>query len=61
MGDAIVIIILSHSCRNGVYSVDGKLLNFYTSILTPFNNENCPKLQSKPKMFFIGGCRDSKY
>ena len=54
--DALAVIILSHGSKNGIYGSDGHILSVDT-ILEMFNNENCPNLRNKPKMFFLSACR----
>lgn len=57
--DSFVGIILSHgNVNNIIHGVDGILS--LDQILERFNNENCPLLISKPKMFFIQSCRGNK-
>ncbi|CAG2181748.1 unnamed protein product [Oppiella nova] len=56
--EALVVIILSHSCEDGVHGSDGQVVPVPT-ILGYFNNYNCPVLFRKPKMFFISACRGS--
>lgn len=58
--DAFVAIILSHGHANNIIEgVDHSLISL-DSILDKFNNENCPFLIGKPKMFFIQSCRGDK-
>ncbi|KAG8130248.1 hypothetical protein E2320_016824, partial [Naja naja] len=54
--DSCIVSLLSHGIEGGVYGVDGKLLQLQ-DIFSLFDNANCPKLQNKPKMFFIQACR----
>ncbi|CAG2105579.1 unnamed protein product, partial [Medioppia subpectinata] len=56
--DALVVIILSHGAEEGIYGTDGVTVALKT-ILEMFNNENCPQLIDKPKMFFTNACRGS--
>ncbi|KAG1679343.1 Caspase-2 [Nymphon striatum] len=55
--DSAVIIILSHG-KSGdlIYGTDAETISM-ESILRYFNNENCPGLLGKPKMFFVQACR----
>lgn len=58
--DAFVAIILSHGRDdNVILGIDNRPI-FLDSILAKFNNENCPFLISKPKMFFVQACRGMK-
>ncbi|XP_060092912.1 caspase-2 [Heteronotia binoei] len=54
--DSCIVSLLSHGIEGGVYGVDGKLLQL-SEIFRLFDNANCPRLQNKPKMFFIQACR----
>ncbi|CAG2164296.1 unnamed protein product [Oppiella nova] len=54
--EALVVIILSHGREDGVHGSDGQVVPVDT-ILRYFNNNNCPVLFRKPKMFFISACR----
>ncbi|CAG2174085.1 unnamed protein product [Oppiella nova] len=54
--EALVVIILSHGCEDGVNGSDGQVVPVKT-ILGYFNNYNCRELFRKPKMFFISACR----
>lgn len=58
--DAFVAIILSHGVNDNIILGTDSYPVFLDSILTKFNNENCPLLISKPKMFFIQACRGFK-
>ncbi|CAG2106004.1 unnamed protein product [Medioppia subpectinata] len=57
--DALAVIILSHGATEGIYGTDGVTVPL-KSILEMFNNENCPQLIDKPKMFFLSACRGGK-
>lgn len=56
--DSCVVIILSHGDSDIIYGVDGEKVRV-EDIFAMFNNENCPVLMTKPKMFFIQACRGS--
>lgn len=58
--DAFVAIILSHGNKNNVIEGVDHCFVSLESILEKFNNENCPLLMCKPKMFFIQCCRGNK-
>lgn len=55
--DAFVLIVLSHGVRGGhVITSDGMGINT-EDIIKKFNNENCPNLINRPKLFFFNCCR----
>ncbi|XP_032722943.1 caspase-2 isoform X2 [Lontra canadensis] len=54
--DSCIVALLSHGVEGGVYGVDGRLLQLQ-EVFQLFDNASCPKLQNKPKMFFIQACR----
>ena len=55
--DAFVFIVMSHGEERDVISgVDGRLVRV-EALMSEFKAANCPKLQSKPKLFFIQTCR----
>ncbi|CAG2169266.1 unnamed protein product [Oppiella nova] len=54
--DALAVVILSHGIKDEIYGTDGKTIAVDT-ILEFFNNQNCPALINKPKMFFLSACR----
>ncbi|XP_028669204.2 caspase-14-like isoform X2 [Erpetoichthys calabaricus] len=52
------VVLMSHGNQDVIKGVDNdevKLQNLFTL----FNNEQCPKLQNKPKVFIIQACRGS--
>ncbi|KAG5856296.1 hypothetical protein ANANG_G00006510 [Anguilla anguilla] len=54
--DSCVVCLLSHGVEGAVYGTDGQLLEL-DWVFQSFDNEHCPQLQNKPKMFFIQACR----
>ncbi|XP_061075773.1 caspase-2 [Conger conger] len=54
--DSCVVCLLSHGVEGAVYGTDGQLLEL-DWVFKSFDNEHCPQLQNKPKMFFIQACR----
>ncbi|XP_076358066.1 caspase-2-like isoform X3 [Tachypleus tridentatus] len=58
--DSCVVIILSHGEYDIVYGTDAEEIRI-EKILDCFNNESCPLLQGKPKMFFFQACRGMKF
>jgi hypothetical protein len=52
----LVIVIFSHGIKEGIYGVDGVLIQ-YEEIFDIFSDENCPYLSGKRKIFFIQACR----
>lgn len=59
--DSAVVIILSHG-KSGdlIYGTDAETVSM-ERILKCFNNENCPALLNRPKMFFVQACRGGKH
>ncbi|XP_062895700.1 caspase-2-like [Mobula hypostoma] len=51
-----VVALLSHGVEGAVYGSDGKLLQLQ-DVFRLFDNDSCPQLQNKPKIFFIQACR----
>lgn len=54
--DAFILIVLSHGHSGYVVGSDGFGLQF-EDIVKMLNNENCPQLIGKPKLFFFNCCR----
>ncbi|XP_060679067.1 caspase-2 isoform X1 [Hemiscyllium ocellatum] len=54
--DSCVVALLSHGVEGAVYGTDGELLQIQ-EVFRMFDNDSCPQLQNKPKMFFIQACR----
>jgi caspase 7 len=53
--DCLVVVIMTHGHKTTLHSSDRE---YKTEIITPFfNDENCPTLKGKPRMFFIQACR----
>ena len=50
--DAFVCYINSHGAKGGVKGTDKETLSI-EDITTPFNVENCPDLENKPKVFLL--------
>ena len=49
---ALVCYINSFTAKGGVRGTDGQILSI-EDITTPFNVENCPVLENKPKVFLL--------
>ncbi|KTF83213.1 hypothetical protein cypCar_00048743 [Cyprinus carpio] len=58
-GDCFVCCILSHGIKEGVCGTDGAVISV-DEIREPFNGNNCQRLASKPKLFFIQACRGKR-
>ncbi|XP_015795119.1 caspase-7 [Tetranychus urticae] len=59
--DALVCVIMSHGAkRDIIVGSDGLYVRLET-LLSYFNNFNCPHLMNKPKLFFIQACRGEEY
>ncbi|XP_060073433.1 cell death protein 3-like [Ylistrum balloti] len=52
---ALVVVILSHGEGEKIYGTDGRTVNL-RDIIKLFNEEHCPELTGKPKLFFILAC-----
>ncbi|KAL1478815.1 hypothetical protein MTO96_052364 [Rhipicephalus appendiculatus] len=57
----LVVILMSHGDQDTIQGVDGEALHLINDVYAQFNNENCPALQGKPKLFFIQACRGSTW
>ncbi|KAH9377314.1 caspase-2-like isoform X2 [Haemaphysalis longicornis] len=56
VADCLVVVLMSHGDTGIIYGNDNKPL-YLNEISKVFNDENCPSLQGKPKVFFIQACR----
>lgn len=59
--ECLVVILMSHGKEGTIYGCDGGKVDLECDVYQPFNNENCPDLQGKPKLFFVQACRGSKW
>ncbi|KAK8774128.1 hypothetical protein V5799_011338 [Amblyomma americanum] len=59
--DCLVVILMSHGRENEIFGSDGNIVHLHDDVYTLFNNENCPTLQGKPKIFFVQACRGMAY
>ncbi|XP_013415811.1 interferon-induced helicase C domain-containing protein 1 isoform X2 [Lingula anatina] len=57
--DSFVCVILSHGEKEIVRGTDSESVK-YQEILSPFDNQSCPGLGGKPKLFFIQACQGNK-
>ncbi|XP_077535257.1 uncharacterized protein LOC144147085 isoform X3 [Haemaphysalis longicornis] len=55
--DCLVVILLSHGLYDVIYGTDYEPVDLRRDIYPLFNNENCPALMGKPKLFFVQTCR----
>lgn len=55
--DCLVVILLSHGLYDVIYGTDWESVDLRRDIYPLFNNEKCPALQGKPKLFFVQACR----
>lgn len=55
--ECLVVILLSHDKEGVLYGSDGEELHLDRDVYQLFDNENCPNLRGKPKLFFIAGSR----
>jgi hypothetical protein len=51
-----IVAIMSHGMNGRILSSDGRSFS-EEWILKQFNNQNCPSLIGKPKMFIFSACR----
>ncbi|XP_019615401.1 PREDICTED: caspase-2-like [Branchiostoma belcheri] len=57
--DCCVVVLMSHGHKGVISGTDNKPVNL-EDIFKMFDNENCPLLKGKPKLFFIQACRGGK-
>jgi hypothetical protein len=58
--NAFVFMIIAHGNeKNEIYGFDSETIKI-RDLMDLMNTENCPKLRSKPKLFFFNCCRGSK-
>ncbi|XP_077551635.1 caspase-2-like [Haemaphysalis longicornis] len=55
--ECLVVILMSNGKEGVLYGSDGEELHLDRDVYQLFDNENCPNLRGKPKLFFIQGCR----
>ncbi|XP_077511076.1 caspase-2-like isoform X2 [Amblyomma americanum] len=59
--DCLVAVLMSHGEENCIYGADYEPLHLYYDVYEQFNNDNCPQLKGKPKLFFVQACRGENY
>ena len=57
--DSFICCILSLGDERGILGTDGEVVSI-EELANSFNGHNCPKLNGKPKIFFIQACRGEK-
>lgn len=58
--DMAIVCILSHGEENDRFATaDGMLIDF-EHVMSKFNNDNCPQLKGKPKLFIFQACRGQR-
>ncbi|KAH9383233.1 hypothetical protein HPB48_024312 [Haemaphysalis longicornis] len=55
--DCLVVILMSHGEERFIYGSDGEKLHLRNDVYRTFNNEECPALKKKPKIFLVQACR----
>jgi hypothetical protein len=59
--NAFIFMIIAHgNDKNEIYGFDGEPIKI-RDLMDMMNPENCPKLRSKPRVFFFNCCRGGKY
>ena len=58
--NSAVVVLMSHGDTGYIYGTDDEKVKL-KDIQAEFEGNKCPKLQGKPKLFFIQACRGSKY
>ncbi|KAH9376430.1 hypothetical protein HPB48_021122 [Haemaphysalis longicornis] len=58
--ECLVVVLSSHGHKHVLYGTDGYYVDLQ-QIYDLFDNNNCPALQGKPKLFFIQACRGGTY
>ncbi|XP_077511090.1 caspase-14-like isoform X3 [Amblyomma americanum] len=55
--DCMVVGLMSHGEEGIIHDINCDDVLLYEEVFQLFNNENCPALQGKPKLFFVQACR----
>lgn len=55
--DCLVIFLMSHGHPGLIFGSDMNKVYLNNDVFSLFNNDNCPVLQGKPKLFFVQSCR----
>lgn len=61
VADCLVIVLMSHGGQDIIYGVDFETIRLDDEVFSLFDNESCPALLGKPKLFFIQACRESEH
>jgi len=54
---SIFVVVMSHGNSQEVQMVDGNMVNMWTDIVYPFNDENFPEYRGYPKIFVFQTCQ----
>ncbi|XP_077535270.1 uncharacterized protein LOC144147094 isoform X2 [Haemaphysalis longicornis] len=57
----LVVILMSHGEEGAIHDIENEKVPLDSHVFDPFNNENCPHLQGKPKIFFVQACRGNQW
>ena len=55
--DSCVVVIMSHGVDDSHFVTSDNKRLAYSEVIELFNNQQCPLLQSKPKIFIFQCCR----
>lgn len=59
-GDVFILCVLAHGGKDHVVAVDGEPIHIDHDIIRPFDGNNFPELQGKPKVFLVQACRGKR-
>lgn len=54
--ECLVVVLIFPGKENTIYGSDGEVVHLEHDVYQCFNNENCPALIGKPKIFFVQSC-----
>eukprot|EP00058_Branchiostoma_floridae_P018703 XP_002604192.1 hypothetical protein BRAFLDRAFT_73465 [Branchiostoma floridae] len=57
--DCCVVVTMTHGKEDHIYGTDGDAVPLAT-IFSMFDNDSCPSLSGKPKLFFVQACQGDK-
>ena len=58
--NSCVVVLMSHGASGSICGTDDKAVKL-KKIQEYFDTKNCPKLNGRPKIFFVQACRNCKF